>query len=440
MLLFQGQAPTHKLFTNVLRASVRAVHLLVMYCLASFGATVQAQTLPPLTLAQAEAMALSDEPGAEVFLARAAALSEQSIAAVQLPDPKIRVGLANYPIEAGGFSTEGMTHAKVGVRQAFPRGKTRYLSGNRLDKMAAEMALNAQARQREVLMATRHAWLDTLYWVQAEQIIENSRAHFEYLLEVSQSLYSLGVRDQQDVLRAELELSRLDQRLLDIRNDYFQAQARLAQWIGDAAAGPIDTVLPKWQPFPTLEQLQSALSTHPRLQSAEAQTEIKRVEVQLAEQRYKPGWAIDLDYAYRDGLLPNGNSRSDFVSLAVSFDVPLFRKDRQDREFSAAKSQRRAARASYFQLERILHAQLRSHYSRWHELSRSLSLYEDTILNQSKARLQAAVLAYQSGAGDFTDVMRSQIDDLNFRLDVIRLTVDKAKSYAWIANLGGITP
>ena len=77
-----------------------------------------------LSLAEAERIALENEPGQAALLERAGALREQAVAAGQLPDPKLRVALANFPIESGGFSTEGMTQAQLGVRQAFPPGNS----------------------------------------------------------------------------------------------------------------------------------------------------------------------------------------------------------------------------------------------------------------------------------------------------------------------------
>jgi hypothetical protein len=74
----------------------------------------------PLTLAEAEDLALSSEPGRAALIARADALEDESVAAGQLPDPTLRIGLMNYPIESGGFTTEGMTQAQLGFRQAFP--------------------------------------------------------------------------------------------------------------------------------------------------------------------------------------------------------------------------------------------------------------------------------------------------------------------------------
>lgn len=402
------------------------------------GAPAQAQQWLPLTLTEAEDLALDQEPGQAAFFARAEALEEQSIAAGQLPDPKLRMGIANLPLEAGGFSTEGMTQAQLGIRQSFPPGKTRAVSTRQIQSLAAEMTENADARGRDVLTSVRNAWLETYYWHRAHTIVSESRPFFSDLVTITRSLYAVGKKDQQDVLRAELELSRLDDRLIEISKQRSRARAALSEWIGGESSRSIAEKLPSWERVPALEALRTDLATHPALQAADARIDARRAGIDLAKERYKPGWALDLGYGYRDGSLPTGGPRSDFVSLSVTVDLPLFRKNRQDRGLAAALSERRAADESKDELLRRLNSQLEAEYARWQDVSRRVGLYERLILTQAKDQANAALAAYQSEAGDFADVMRGFIDDLNTRLDHIRLQIERAQSYAVLANLGGL--
>ena len=160
--------------------------------------------------------------------------------------------------------------------------------------------------------------------------------------------------------------------------------------------------------------------------------------IELAEERSRPDWALDVAYGYREGYLPSGEPRSDFVSVSVSVDLPLFRANRQDRQLASALSERRAAVETRDKVLAELQSQLGLHYSRWSDLQRRLALYENQILGQSRGQAQAALLAYQSDTGDFSDVMRGYIDDLNTRLEFTRLQVEQAQSYARLINLGGI--
>ncbi|NNE60633.1 MAG: TolC family protein [Woeseia sp.] len=398
----------------------------------------QAQGHTPLTLMEAEDRALEQEPGQAAFRARADALEEQSIAAGQLPDPKLRAGLANFPIQSGGFTTEGMTQAQLGLRQSFPPGKTRAVSTRHFQSLATEMSENAEARGRDVLTSVRSAWLEVYYWEQAFSIVSESRPFFSDLVTVTRSLYAVGSKDQQDVLRAELELSRLDDRLIDINRQRARARAMLSEWVGDESGRPVASKLPAWQQIPELEVLYADLLSHPAIRAADARVDARRAGIDLANEKFKPGWALDLGYGYREGYLPDGTPRSDFVSLSVTVDLPLFRKNRQDRGLAAALSERRAAEESKEQLLRRFTSQLDAEYSRWNDLSRRVDLYERLILNQAKDQANAALAAYQSETGDFADVMRGFIDDLNTRLDHVRLQIDRAQSYAVIANLGGL--
>jgi hypothetical protein len=175
------------------------------------------------------------------------------------------------------------------------------------------------------------------------------------------------------------------------------------------------------------------------LAAADARITASAANVVVAEEARKPGWALDLGYGYREGYLPSGEPRSDFVSLSVTVDLPFFSKDRQDRSLAAALRERSASKYEKTELQRRLSSLLDAEYARWQDLSRRVELFESLILELSESQAQAALLAYQSEAGDFADVMRGYIDDLNTRLDHVRLQVERGQSYAVLANLGGLS-
>lgn len=416
-----------------------------LYCRVAFIALLVLPFAPasaqhdiPLTIAEAEKLALESEPGQQALRARAAALEEQAVVAGALPDPMLRVGLNNYPIESGGFTTEGMTSVGAVYRQAFPRGDTRSLGNRKFMRLAEAQMQEADARGDDVLAATRLAWLDLYYWSKARDLVRESRPFFDDLATVTRSLYAVGRRNQQDVLRAELELSRLDDRLIDIERQQLRARAELREWIGEDAGRRVADKLPQWIDAPPLEDLLAALREHPVLQAADARIAAQDTSVELAEQRSRPGWALDVGYSHRNGSLPSGDPRSDFVTVGVTVDLPFFRKKSVDSTLSAALQERSAARADKQRVQRSLESRLAAEYARWQELSRRLTLYEERILVQARDHAQASLLAYQSDSGDFADVMRGYIDDLNTRIDYLRLNVEREQAYAVLANLGGL--
>ena len=393
----------------------------------------------PLTLAEAEDIALAAEPGRAALVAQADALEHESVAAGALPDPVMRIGLANYPLESGGFTTEAMTQAQLGFTQAFPASGTREAGTRQLEQLALAMRQSAATREEDVLTAVRDAWLDVYFWERAHAIVDASRPFFDDMVRVTRSLYSVGRKDQQDLLLAELELSRIDDRLLEINRRHMQAVALLSRWIGNDARRPIAEKFPAWPNPPDLDVLRAILPEHASVSAAEARIAATEAGIDLAEADFRPGWAVDLGYGHRNGNLPDGGPRSDFISLSVTMDLPYFRKNRQDRKLSAALSKRRAAVESRDLLLRDLASTLDREYARWQDLSRRMELYEDRILDLAGSHAQATLTAYQSDAGDFGDVMRGHINELDTRVEHLRLRVERAKSYAALANFGGFS-
>lgn len=391
----------------------------------------------PLSVGEAERLAVEAEPGREALRARADALDEQAVVAAALPDPVLNTGLNNFPIESGGFATEGMTNAAIGLRQSFPPAGTRASRARIYEQGATGLRESGDARTREVRLATRNAWLRLYHTEQARSLVVESRPFFEELATITRSLYAVGRRSQQDVLHAELELSRLDDRLIDIEQQIAAGRATLGEWIGAAANRPLAASLPAWRDVPPLEALEAGLDAHPLLRAADAEVAAKSAGVELAEGRSKPGWAVQVGYSYRDGRLPDGTSRSDFVSVGVSIDLPWFNSRAVDSTLAAALGERSAAESGRERLRRQLLAQLRAEYARWQERSRRLALYDQRILGQARLGAEAALAAYQSDDADFAAVMRASIDDLNTRIDYVRLQTERAQSFAALAALGG---
>lgn len=439
MYSLAGPEPGYKSVHRAPVCSWTSRCLLVIAAVTTVSASVHAQQIKPLSLAAAENLVRASEPGQQALAAKAAALDERAVIAGELPDPMLRLGLNNFPLESGGFRTEGMTNIAVGLQQAFPAGKTRSISARRFGFLANEMNENAAARGRNVMTATQTAWLDAYYWQQAHGLVSESRPFFDDLTAITRSLYAVGRKTQQDVLRAELELSRLDDRLIEIERQRSRSLAVLAEWIGRDADRPLDTRLPEWNQVPALASMQRELLGHPSLRAADAQVEARDSGVELAKQRAKPAWAVDVGYKYREGSLASGEPRSDFISFGVTVGLPFFSKKTVDSTLSAALSERSAAKSSRERILRTLHSQLTAEHVTWIDLTRRLALYDSRILGLARDRAEASLLAYQSDKGDFTDVMRGYIDDLKTRIEHVRLRVERAKTYAVLANLGGLS-
>lgn len=391
-----------------------------------------------LTLEEAERQALLDDPMLASSNALAEALDEAAIADGQLPDPKMKVSLFNYPTDTFEFEQEPITQFRFGVAQHFPRGDTLEYKSKRTKSMANGARANSTDANLKIVRDVRKNWFERYYWLQAERIVTTNRRLFNQLVDITEAQYAAGRSNQQDVLRAELELGLLDDRLTHIQQQQQTAEASLGKWLGGDARRPLPAELPELAPVPALSLLEDRLAQHPSIQSSMANVEANQNSVQIAREAYKPGLTFGVDYGIRDGENPAGVERPDLVAATLQFDVPLFTSKRQDRRLVAA--QKRAAAAlsqrddKYREMQRILN----DNYTKWQRLGERVQRYDDSLLAQARGTTRATYNAYQNDSTDFATLMRSNITELNTRLQALRLRVDRAKVQAQLLYLAGV--
>ena len=400
--------------------------------------TTQTVLATNLDLKQAERIAIERDAILRVNHAQGQALFERSIAADTLPDPKIKLGLLNYPTDTFDREQEPMTQTRIAIQQMFPRGDTLAIKSQRTLKKSEVKQAAALNRERMVLMQVRSVYLELIYWLRAETVVKENKALFKKLVKITESQYASGVQRQQDVIRAELELDMLDDRLDAVKTKQQQTRAKFAKLIGEQAnVSKIETELPVLATLSTDIDHRVNLESHPKLKIEDAKVASSQYGVELANQSYKPGWMFEVAYAFRDGTNPNGSERADFASVMVSFDIPLFTKDRQDRQVAASQLNYQASLDTRKEVLRELQSEYEQALAVFTRLQNRLQRYQDIIIPQSKENASAALHAYQSRRGDFTSLMRAQITELETTLKHSRLQTDLLKSQARLLYLVG---
>ncbi len=412
----------------------RQIVYLIFTCVFSM-ASAPVFSKPVLTLEQAEQMALADEPGIISQQWQMKSLSARSIADGQLKDPKLQVGLNNMPTDTFEFNQENMTQFKVGIVQQFPAGDSLNIRQQKTEKQSELLLSKISERKLSIIKEIRLTYFEIFYWEKAKKTIKQNKRFFSQLVEIVQSMFSVGRNNQQDLIRAQLELSRLDDRIVKITQKINTQRSKLSRWIGMQNSTqsltrqlPVLAIPDISDDFETLSQL---FYTHPKILEIDKQLEISRKDIELVKESYKPGWALNVGYGYRDNA-PNGSNRSDFLSAGVSIDLPLFTANRQDKKLLSKEHTYQSLKDKRIAMLRQLVAQLQQEVASEEQLKNRHQLYRKLLLPQARQQTQAALLAYQSDRGDFADVMRAYIDDLNVKLDERRIAVDHLQSKAKI--------
>ncbi len=408
-----------------------------VFVLTSLSAQVVAQ--PQLTLEEAVSIARNNDLWLDRSHLQEQAVVAQSVIAGTLPDPVVSFGFVNLPTDSFDFGQEPMTQFKVGVSQMFPSGKTRQLKRRQLREQGDQHQMRKD-RLAKVTVIVSHLWLESYRNREAIRLIKKDRTLFERLVDVAELSYTnaTGKTQQQDLVRAQLELTRLDDRLTMLQQQQEISLAKLSEWLPSIEPANItlaDT-LPKLSlnnsfPFSAIanksEQLAQVLFAHPKIKSLDQKIVTTGTGVELAKQKYKLQWKINASYGYRNDD-PLGNERSDFFSLGVSFNVPLFTSSRQDREVQAAQATESAVKTEKALALRSMRSSFKAAQSRLESLNQRKTLYEKRLLKEVNHQAEASLTAYTNNTEDFAEMVRARIAELNANIDFLDINIDRLKT------------
>ena len=391
-----------------------------------------------LTLQKAEHLALARAPELKQLGASQRALEETSIAVEQLSDPKLFLGAQNLPTDTFSFNQTDMTQLQIGIQQTFPSGHTRkYRSQEKSGLAQAEQEKGIVMRDN-ILRYVRFDWLDLYYWFQTKRIVIQKKRIFQHLLKVTESLLANNKAQQMDVIRAQLEVSSLDNRLLIISQHIDIVRSKLARWIGKYKAQTANpTRLPHWKPPPLFLHLQRQIIRHPVLRVDQAIIAAHRADVKWAEQQFKPGFSLGAAYGFREGHTASGRSRSDLLTVQASVGLPFFPKNRQDRQLTAKQKDLVASEENRISDYRQLQEVLRAQYAVWHQTRKSSWLYRRRLIPESKQYAEATLISYQNALTDFSTLARSYVRELETQLAGLKIMVDWSKARVNLLYLQG---
>lgn len=396
----------------------RALHLARCIGLGlSLNGAVLADNPPALTLEAAVAEALAGNPGLAEIHARADAMATMPSQAGTLPDPTLRFEAQDLPTDSFDLRQDDFTLMEVGLSQELPfPGKLA------LKKKAAEYEAGAardsleEARLR-LVRDVKVLWWQIYFREQALEVVAANEIKLRQLVEVAQARYEVGEGLQQDVLLARLEQSKLrDMELGHIRQHHSEI-ARLNALLdrpGDIPlrlATPDEAALPE---IPSASDLRD-LAEHSRPALARKQKAIDAAQARLAlaEKDYLPDFTVDAAYAARQDT-PTGARRSDFASVGVSMNLPLYAASKQAKAVDQRQSELLQEQYALQDALRKVQADVAVALANFRSAREEETLYRDTILPQARQTVDSMLAAYQVGQVDFLNLIRAQIAVLEY--------------------------
>ncbi|WP_428460022.1 TolC family protein [Photobacterium makurazakiensis] len=379
--------------------------------------------------------ALTQDNSRKQYFAQSQAMRETGIASATLMDPKLKVGFGGLPVDSFKFDEDPMSNISVGLMQQFERGATLDLQQKKAEQQADGLALQVRARELEVANSMTQLWLELGYQQAAEQIIQANRRLMKEMENFVQTNYSIGKSEAQDLLNAQLQVSKLDEKLQANAQMQHRLISQLSEWLGSnwlASTERLEaTNQLNWQ---HLEDKLAAngeptkhyqlLNQHPMVKMADVSISSNQTQVELAEQAYTPQFGVEVMYAYRQANNMMGEPASDLLSAYLTVDIPLFTGNRQDKNLSAAQYQVGAARSQRDTLLAQMNAKVNTLLVDRANLKQRIDRYQTSLLPQTTARIRAVERGYQNNTAQFNDVISATTDELALQLEQQRLLAD----------------
>jgi outer membrane protein TolC len=404
-----------------------ALHALLLTTI-SFSVNAQQR----LTLDEALRLAAdrSSVLKAQDFAADAA--NEMALAAQQLPDPVLKGGIYNLPINGAdrfSLTRDFMTMRSVGVMQEFTREAKRKARSARFER-EMEVALNGRALALSTLQqGVAVAWLDRYYRERMRELLVLQRTETTLQIEAAEAAYRGGRGSQADVFTARSAVAQLDDRIRQIELQITTAKTRLARWIGPNAEEVLATPPDMTNVRLASGDLGTHLKHHPQIALMLSQEAVALAEADIARSYKKPDLSVELMYSQR------GPAYSNMVSVNVSIPLQLDQKNRQDREVSAKMALVEQLRAQREETTREHFSEAQGWLQQWQSLQDRMTHFEDSLIPLTTERTRASIAAYRGGAGTLLAALEARRMEIDTRMERLRLEMESAGLWAQLEYL-----
>lgn len=365
-----------------------------------------------LTLDDALRLAQNNAPSLNAEAAKLRAATQTAIPAGELPDPKLVVGLQNFPIggpNRGTLYGDDMTDQMIGIQQQVPSRDKRKARIELADATVQTAAAEGRIERLNVRQATAQAWIRA-YAVERKEALFKDFYQQNRLLQDSVRAQLAGGRGQAaDSVVPKQEAAELAEREDELIQQRAQARAALKRWIGAAANEAPSGQLPNW----TIDShgYSHNLHQHPELQAFVPRTREAQARVQEAKAQKTSDWSWEVDYQHR------GREYGDMVSLQLSFDLPIFPGRRQNPGIAAKQ-------AALDQLDAEREAATREHTQMlddalavYQRLDRAVQRSQDSLVPLAEEKAALSLAGYRAGKADLISVVsaRRELVDARFK-------------------------
>jgi cobalt-zinc-cadmium efflux system outer membrane protein len=404
---------------------------------------VPAQAASPIS-GSPELQALVDEglnqnKELQSMAAKVESLKEVIPFAGSLDDPRLGIGAINLPTDTFSFNQEPMTQKQLFLAQKIPWFGKLSLREQRQTLIASKEEAILKAKSLELARKIATTYYDLGFISTSLEVNRRLSDMVNQLIRVAETRYATGRGLQQDVLQAQVELSRLLDEKITLEKKRRVTEDRMNELLSRDRF--IRVHPPGDPPFPNLKLepggLQTrSLNTNPWVAVRQVDLDLASVEIELAKKDYWPDMDFMVAYGQRERDL-TGRDLPDFFSASVVVNIPLWQKTKQDKNLGSKEKNHRAARKSYEELMATLPHRVDALVGDITDTQKNYQLLTDALLLQAEQWARASMAAYVVDKVEFNTVINAQIRLLQIELMARKYLFDLYQRRAELEEIVG---
>ena len=377
--------------------------------------------------------ALAKNPEAQSALHTVNALKRRVPQAKTLPDPVVGVGWAGNLAPFSTMSGDASSYRGVTVSEQFPYPGKLKLQGAIAGKEADAAQADYDAVRRRITAEVKAAFYDYFYFDKAIQTTTKNKDLLEKLSKIAEARYRVGKAMQQDVLRSQVEVSLLIEKLTVLEQQKGTAQARINTFLLRAPEAPLPPaaeVEPATMRYSLDELYVLAGDNDTAVQRNQRMVERSRLSIALAQKQYRPDFGVSYMYQQR-------TAQPDMNGVTFSVNIPVFYRSKQRQGVAEASEDLISAEKMRDNRQNEVRFELKQQYLAAKASERLLTLYAKGVVPQSSLALESSMASYQVGNVDFLSLIANFTTLLDYEIDYYRQLADYQTALARIESLTG---
>jgi outer membrane protein TolC len=354
-----------------------------------------------------------------------------------LPDPQVTVQHLSVgsPRPFAGYSNSDFAYIGFGFSQDFPwPGKLR-LRGEAADRDAIAARQKFEAARRDVFAQVSAAYFQIGYLQKSVAVLERDQALLDQMEKIAEARYRLGQGSQQEVLKAQLEKTKLLNGLAHHHGLMGSQQAVLKKLLNrtsDEGVIEVDDITETPLKY-TADELMSRVRTeNPDVAVEQEMVRKQSLQVEIARKDRYPDF--NLQYMWQH----NAGDFRDYYMLSFSARLPIYRKRKLDPELTQAVDELNRSRRDYETRVQQAYFDVRDQVISSDTASQMLKIYREGLIPQAMATFRAGLAAYQSGTQDFETLLAAFRDVLGFDEEYWKTLADRETALARIEQIAGV--